>query len=290
MIEIKLIVALAALSGFFFSTAWRPLGLDERVLRRLRTLAEGTGRLSESLPSRLRRVYAGALKILSLRLKPWLSPHYASLLRHLSAQSAAHRDPGEIFAEQVVWSALGGLSAQAVGSSFLLTAVGLAAGWLLPLLFLQRGALRRQHRLQKEFPAVLDLLTVIMEAGLDFDCAVAQVVQTGKGLLREELERMQRERRLGKTRQEALRALAERCPVAEVRSFALAIIQADRTGTSVAQVLRVLTAQVWMRRSQRAQERALRAPVKLLFPLVFCLFPAILIVLLGPLFLPGRIW
>lgn len=140
----------------------------------------------------------------------------------------------------------------------------------------------RQHLIEKELADTIDQVTMSVEAGLGFEAALARVARAGSGPLSEELSRTLREIQLDIPRHEALRALADRTDVADLDTFVLAVIQSERYGLPVAQVLQVQAEEIRDKRSQRAEERALRIPVLLIFPLAFCIFPAMFIVLLGP--------
>ena len=133
-------------------------------------------------------------------------------------------------------------------------------------------------------PYGIDLLTLAVEAGLDFTAALAKVVEKGpKGPLAEELSLAIRELRMGKTREDALRQLARRVDLPPLTSFVQALVQADRMGTPLGRVLRVLSTQMRVERTQRAEKLAHEAPVKLVLPLVFFIFPTLFLVLFGPI-------
>ncbi len=155
-------------------------------------------------------------------------------------------------------------------------------GFYLPLFWLNFKISGRQKLIQKALPDALDLLTVSVEAGLGFDAAIVKVVEKSDTELSRELARVIQEIRLGKVRREALREMADRISVPDVTNFIAAVIQADQLGVSLSKVLRIQSEQMRVKRRQRAEEQAAQAPVKMMFPLVFLIFPSILIVLLGP--------
>lgn len=147
---------------------------------------------------------------------------------------------------------------------------------------LARKARERQEAIQNALPDTIDLLTINVEAGLSLDASLAQVTEHVQGPLSEEIGRMLQEMRLGVARVEAFRHLADRTDVDELRSFVVAMIQADTFGVSVANVLRAQSKEQRTKRRQRAEEKAMRVPIKILFPLVFCVMPALFVVILGP--------
>lgn len=158
----------------------------------------------------------------------------------------------------------------------------IALGFFGPDAWLARKIDERKVSMQKALPDVLDLLVISVEAGLGFDSALSRVVATVPGPLSEEFFRMLQETRVGVSRRDAMRHLMDRTDLDELRSFLLAMIQAEAFGVTIANVLRVQADEMRVKRRQRAQEKAFAAPVKLVFPLVFCIFPALFIVLLGP--------
>jgi tight adherence protein C len=152
----------------------------------------------------------------------------------------------------------------------------------LPDMSLSRAVDDRMHELQVTLPDVLDLLTISVEAGLGFEQALDRVIAAVPGALSDEFARMLGEVRAGASRADAMRALEQRTNVPEVRSFVLAILQADTFGVSIGRVLRAQSEEMRIKRRQLAQERAQKAPVKMLIPMVFCIFPALFVVVIGP--------
>lgn len=156
------------------------------------------------------------------------------------------------------------------------------ASLYVPDLYLKICRKNRQELIVKSLPDVLDLLTVSVEAGLGFDAALHKVIEKNRGPLADEFEKALQEINLGKLRREALRDMAARLGVDDVTTFTGSIIQADQLGVSITNVLRIQSAQCRLNRKMRAQEKAQKAPIKMLIPLVLFIFPTILIVLLGP--------
>jgi len=173
---------------------------------------------------------------------------------------------------------LGGGLAVTAGVTVLLTPLGYFA----PDLALYQIAYNRNERIRRDLPDSMDLLTISVEAGLPFDAALSQVARNTRGPLADELFRVLQEMQIGLARIDALRAVAERTNVPELRGFVTAMVQADTFGIPVASVLRVQARDLRVKRSQRAEEIAQKVPVKILFPLVFCILPALFIVVMGP--------
>ncbi len=169
-----------------------------------------------------------------------------------------------------------------LGNRLLFPIVLGALGYFAPVLWLRGKISRRQREIVRALPDALDLLTVSVEAGLGFDAALAKVAEKWDNELSRAFERVIHEIRIGKLRREALRDMAENMDVPDVTSFVAAVIQADQLGVSLAKILRIQSEQMRMKRRQRAEEKAHQAPIKMLIPMVFLIFPAIYIVLLGP--------
>jgi len=168
---------------------------------------------------------------------------------------------------------------------FLLGVAGAAAGLAAPSAFLRSRARKRQEAITDALPDALDLLTVCVEAGLGINSAflrISEEFRLSSPTLSEEFDVVNREMVAGKPRMEALRALADRTGVEDVKSLVAMLIQTERLGTSLAQSLRVHSDSLRVRRRQRAEEAAAKTTIKLVFPLVFLLFPALFIVILGP--------
>lgn len=154
--------------------------------------------------------------------------------------------------------------------------------FFLPDLWINHKAQTRQKNIAIMLPDTLDLLTISVEAGLGFDSALSKVVKNTRGPLAEEFFRMLQEIRLGMSRRDAFKRLSERTNVPELQGFILAMLQADIFGISVAKVLRVQAHEMRIKRRQKAEENAMKAPVKMVFPLILCIFPALLVIVLGP--------
>src|SRR4051795_3920604 len=164
----------------------------------------------------------------------------------------------------------------------LLTPVGLLMGYTVPEFWLGGRVRKRQHAILLQIPDALDLLTISVRAGLGFDGALGKVVEKLKGPLTDEFRRALAEIRVGKSRREALRDIVARTEVPALTNFIGAIIQAEQLGVSISKVLQVQSEQLRIERRQRAEEMAAKAPIKMLFPLVGCIFPSLFIVILGP--------
>jgi len=171
---------------------------------------------------------------------------------------------------------------RSVGLLIVAAALAGAAGFFLPDVLLYNAGVKRQEKLQRALPDALDMLTVCVEAGLGFDAALAQVARNTTGPLAAEFSRVLQEMQIGKSRSQALRSLTDRTTVPELRSFVSALVQAGELGITIADVLREQAREMRLRRRQRAEEKAQKVPVKILFPLLLCIFPALFIIIIGP--------
>ncbi len=169
----------------------------------------------------------------------------------------------------------------AFGFLLLLLILG-GMGYFSPALWIRSQISKRKDQIQRALPDAIDLLTISVEAGLGFDQSLARVCQKSDNALTREFNRVIQEMRVGIARRDALRALVERCGVDDLSTFISAIIQAEQLGASVANVLRIQSAEMRVRRRQHAETLAHQAPIKMLFPMAFLIFPPIFIVVLGP--------
>ena len=175
-----------------------------------------------------------------------------------------------------------GVAARNMTLGVLFGAVALMIGYTLPEFWLGSKVRARQKLILRMIPDTLDLLTISVRAGLGFDAALAKVVEKLQGPLTDEFRRALAEVRVGKARRDALRDMIPRTEVPPLSNFIGAIIQAEQLGVSISKVLQVQSEQLRIERRQRAEEQAAKAPIKMLFPLVGCIFPSLFIVILGP--------
>jgi tight adherence protein C len=173
-----------------------------------------------------------------------------------------------------------------MGLSFLptlgLVVLASLAGYMAPNMYLYQQTYERSDKLQRALPDAIDLLTISVESGLGFDAACQQVARNTEGPLADEFARMLQEMQIGRGRSEALRSLANRTNLPDLRAFVSAMVQADAFGIPVGQVLRVQSSEIRVKRRQWAEEAAQKVPVKILVPLIFCILPCLFIAVLGP--------
>jgi tight adherence protein C len=225
-------------------------------------------------------------------VKRFLPGHYVEKLRHkLVMAGQGHPEDVDRFlvarvasvvAVPVLWLVVWKLTSL-TGLTLLAVIVFVAvAGVLGPDAWLNRKVADRRLAIRKKLPDVLDLLTISVEAGLGFEQAMARTVTMVPGPLSDEFSRMLGEMRAGASRADALASMDARTELSELRSFVLALMQADKFGVSVGSILRTQAGEMRIRRQQLAQEQAQKAPVKMLFPMVFCIMPALFVVIAGP--------
>jgi tight adherence protein C len=254
----------------------------ESVNLREQALSEGFGRRI------LVPIVAGASRI-ARRVTP-IDARDRIVRKLLIAGSPAGWDAERILAFKIIGLIAGIVLALFIGTMIelspfirivLLALLGFV-GFLAPDSLLSRRVDERQKEVLRTLSDTLDLLTISVEAGLSLNAAIAQVVQNVPGVLSAEFARMLQEIQLGVPRADAFRNLAERTDVEELNSFALAMIQADVFGVSIASVLRTQAQQLRIKRRQRAEAKAQQTPVKIVFPLILCILPALFIVIIGP--------
>jgi tight adherence protein C len=182
----------------------------------------------------------------------------------------------------LVFVALTALMGPGITLRLVLIVGATAVGWLGPNLYLYQKVYERSLRMQRDLPDAIDLMTISVESGLAFDAAVQQVARNTEGPLADEFSRVLREMQIGQGRAVALRALADRTEVDDLKSFVTAMVQADSFGIPIANVLRVQSSEMRIKRRQRAEEKAQKVPVKMTVPLIFCILPTLFIVVLGP--------
>lgn len=196
--------------------------------------------------------------------------------------------PEDIMALQEVSAVVGLLMGlfilNGVGQNLAWSLLFLLLGMYYPIMWVNDQVKKRHLQISRALPYSLDLLTLSVEAGLDFTAALAKVVEKGKvGPLREELQLVLKQLKMGKTREEAMKSMIVRVDLPPLTTFVTALIQADKMGTSLGKVLRIQSTQMRIDRTQRAEKLAGEAPVKMLFPLIACIFPTVFMVLFGPI-------
>jgi len=295
---VPLYVVLAALAvSLSIPLLWHAVALDraptKHVTRNLRTgLADGGDLrglvLSQSPLERILRPMLQSLGRTARRISP--VGMVAALERRV--ELGAVRWPVERvlilkFAAAGALLVAGLVYASVSGSSrgLLSALAGAIAGYLLPDVVLSRLATARQLAITNALPDTLDQLTICVEAGLGFDSAMARVAKSGDGPMAREVARLLQDLRVGVPRAEALDALLARTDVPELRQFVHAVIQAETYGVPVSKVLRAQATEQREKRRFRAEERAMKLPVKVIFPLVFCILPVLFIVVISPAFI-----
>ncbi|TFV51943.1 type II secretion system F family protein [Blastococcus sp. TF02A-35] len=229
----------------------------------------------------------GLLRRLADGLTPRGTVDRLDRLASTAGRPAAWPVPRLVAAKLVLVVVAGGLSALVVGANpggpaVLLAAAVTVVAYFVPELLLYSRGQERQEAIGLELADTLDQMTIAVEAGLGFESAMARAGRNGKGPLAEELVRTLQDIAVGQPRRDAYLALAERTGVPDLRRFIAAIVQADAYGVSIADVLRTQAQVMRLKRRQRAEEKAMQIPVKVIFPLILCILPTLFIVLLGP--------
>jgi tight adherence protein C len=284
-------IAIAMLSLSLPLLAWSALARPSRLQRRTVTnLHRGlepswveNGSSAQVDPRR-----TGGLGTVARRLTPGSSVRLLDRLLSRAGRPAAWPLERLLVVKLVLPLVLAGLSLlyiRAAGPGPLPLLIGVVAtvvGYFLPELLLHSRGEERSTKIALELPDTLDQMTIAVEAGLGFDAAMAKAGKNGKGPLAEELVRTLQDMQVGQSRRQAYDALGQRTDVPDLRKFVRAIVQADKYGVAIADVLRTQAAEMRIKRRQRAEEKAMQIPVKVIFPLLLCILPVLFIVLLGP--------
>ncbi|MPV90357.1 type II secretion system F family protein [Georgenia ruanii] len=281
-----MIVAIAAVSVALPLAAWSVLAHPDRVRQ------QSVANLQRGLDARTPGAFVavgqrGGFRAFARRLTP--AGHVRRIDRLLAR---AGRPPGWPL-DRVLSVKLVLLFSFVVGNLFYISVVhtpivkviavtATLCAYFLPELLLQNRGIKRRDQIQLELADTLDQMTIAVEAGLGFDSAMARAGKNGKGPLAEELVRTLQDIQLGQSRRQAYEAFLERVDVPDLRRFLRAVIQADMYGIAVGDVLRTQAAEMRLKRRQRAEEKAMQIPVKVIFPLIMCILPVLFIVLLGP--------
>jgi tight adherence protein C len=263
--------------------AWSLLSTDKRgqaVARDI--LSRGSHRAEVE-----KKTSSGLIEKIGHRLTP---SAYVLKLDHLLSLAGrpANMPLGRLLAAKPALGLVGGLLGlyiSSIATTPLIKLVGLFVlflGYFIPDLMLYSKGMERQKAMQLELANTLDQMLISVEAGLGFEGAMARAGENGKGPLAEELVRTLQDMQVGRSRRESYLALAERTNIPELRSFVQAVVQADTYGIAISRVLRVQAKVMRVKRRQRAEEKAMKLPVMILFPLLFFIFPVLFIAILGP--------
>lgn len=238
----------------------------------------------------IRGVGTVAIRRLGAANRRFMWPGYESRLRRQLIRGGEPKGykPEDIMALQevsfVVALLAGLVVCNGLGQNLAYSLVLAAFGAYYPMIWVGDQVKKRHHQISRALPYNLDLLTLSVEAGLDFTAALAKVVEKGRGgPLRDELQLVLKQLKMGKTREECLKSMIARVDLQALTTFVTALIQADKMGTSLGKVLRIQSTQMRIDRTQKAEKLANEAPVKMLFPLIACIFPTVFMVLFGPI-------
>lgn len=285
-----LFAALAALAIFLLWMAFAPARPAQQVDGRLDHYLERAAVDDEMARPFGARVLAPAVRRVARALGRFAPKRNAEMTRQMLLHA------GEPLGLQVIdFFGLRLLSAVALGCAAVLlwsrrdpgmapivTVAAAAIGYILPVWWLKSVAGSRQHAIRRALPDALDMLTIAVEAGLAFDSAMVRVGEKWDNPLTRQFRRAVAEMRVGTPRDEALKRMADRCGVEDLSTFVAVLVQSSQLGVSIAQVLHSQAAEMRLKRRQRAEELARQAGVKMVFPLAFCVFPAMFVVIFGP--------
>ncbi|RJQ12578.1 MAG: type II secretion system F family protein [Dehalococcoidia bacterium] len=273
-----------ALSLFCAVLAFRPRRPIAARLEMVRA-AEGA-----SAPDAFHRVLLPGAAAFSATVRLLIPSNVVRRLARLVEEAGTPMRPGTFLMITLVsgvglsaWMGMGAVRG-GLGPQSALTLALLSGGLGVfgPVVWLRGRAARRRLAVERALPDFLDLVVVSVEAGLGFEGAVARIAERAEGPLAAEFRRVLADQNLGATRRQALQSMQQRCPAPGIGSLVSAILQAERTGMGIGQVLRAQGDRLRVRRRQRAEESAMKAPIKMLFPLVFFIFPSLFVVVLGP--------
>jgi tight adherence protein C len=270
--------------------AWSLLARPSRLQRRtVRNLRRGLQPVSDAAPAPATATRRpGGLPALARRLTPGSSIRRLDRLLSRAGRPAAWPLERLLVAKLLLPIVVAGLGLYyihkaAPGPLPIVIAIGATVlGYFLPELLLHSRGEERSKKITLELPDTLDQMTIAVEAGLGFDSAMARAGRNGKGPLAEEMVRTLQDMQVGQSRRQAYDSLGTRSHVPDLRKFVRAVVQADKYGIAVADVLRTQAAEMRMKRRQRAEQKAMQIPVKVIFPLMLCILPVLFIVLLGP--------
>ncbi|MBK5248663.1 MAG: type II secretion system F family protein [Actinomycetales bacterium] len=282
------VIAVLAISLSLPLMAWSVLARPGQEHRRTMTnLQRGLGDGDPSGTERVAVSSGGGLAALARRLTPAGSVRRLDRLLSRAGRPAAWPLDRLMAGKLVLAFVVGLLSLLYVSAApsalpVLIAVAATVIAYFLPELLLHSRAQERGQQIGLELADTLDQMTIAVEAGLGFDSAMARAGKNGKGPLAEELVRTLQDIQMGQSRRQAYESLVTRTDVPDLRRFVRAVIQADTYGVSIADVLRTQAAEMRMKRRQRAEEKAMQLPVKVIFPLMLCILPVLFIVLLGP--------
>ncbi|HET9724489.1 MAG TPA: type II secretion system F family protein [Actinomycetota bacterium] len=300
MSELWLLVALVGtFLTIFLIGVIVDMGARERA-RPMTLLEAQIGHVSDSVNLRQEELSGSAVDRIFVPLGSWVGTHLRRLTPFdstkrleqllLYAGSPPGWDAERIAALKIVGGIGGLVVALALGLvlpiggvwKIVFIAIFTFVGYLIPGAYVGNMAKSRQKAIQRQLPDVIDLLTISVEAGLGFDAALSQVVKNVPGPLAEEIARQLQEMQIGVSRSDAFRHLGDRTDVPELNAFVLSMIQADLFGVSISNVLRAQSKELRVKRRQRAEEIAQKIPVKIIFPVIFCILPSLFVVVMGP--------